>query len=98
MATIFKKPVPDTDALWAIDIQIRSEPLGDANAMIIFKAYNSETGAIDHEHIENMKVDSLMALIQSEPEGNMAKAYYFLVLAMKDEYERQNPVVVEEPV
>jgi hypothetical protein len=88
---MLKKAVIDTTALWAIDIQLRSEPLSDANAVIIFKAYNSETGVIDHDHIETMKVESVGALIAADPEGPMAQAYTALVAAIKAEYERQNP-------
>ena len=91
MAAILKKPKPETDALWAIDIQLRGEPLADVRAVVIFKAYNTETGVIDHDHIETMQVESVMALIQADPTGPMAQAYAALVAAIKAEYERQNP-------
>ena len=95
MPTIYKKPQIETDALWAIDIQIRSEPLADATAYIIFKAYNNTTGEIDHEHIETLKVESIGALIAADPEGPMAQAYNALVTAIKAEYDRQNNIVEE---
>ena len=91
MAVILKKPIPETDGLWAIDIQLRGEPLEDVKAVIVFKAYNSVTGVVDHDHIETMQVESVMSLIAADPTGPMAQAYAALVAAIKAEYERQNP-------
>lgn len=91
MPVIKKKQPPDCPDLWGIDIQIRSKPLSDATATVIFQGYNAETGAIDDAYFETMQVASVGALIQADPTGPMAQAWAALVAAMKAEYERQNP-------
>jgi hypothetical protein len=81
MATILKKPIPDTDALWAINIQLQGEPLSDVSANIVFKAYNSTTGVIDHDHIETMQVTSAMALMDQTEDGQAVVVQVMTLLA-----------------
>lgn len=92
-----KKPL-ETDSLYAVNLQISAifEPaeggtiVKDMSAVVTLMGHQSSTGLIENAEVETLTVESVGALAQ-DPNSNMAKAYYYIVKAIDDEYARQNP-------
>jgi hypothetical protein len=103
MPIVKRKKLIETDSLYAVNLQISArfessqdgEKVADMSAVITLMGHQSSTGLIEKAEVETLVVDSVGALA-IDPNSNMAKAYYFIVKAIDDEYARQNTEVEDE--
>lgn len=104
MPILKRKQLLDTDSLYAVNINISARfetaegggnKVADMSAVVTLMGHQSSTGLVEKAEVETLTVESVGA-IASDPNSNMAKAYYFIVKAIDDEWARQNPEVQDE--
>jgi hypothetical protein len=103
MPILKRKPLLETDSMYAVGIQISAKfenteggtKVADMSAVVTLMGHQSSTGLVEKAEVETLIVDSVGSLAV-DPNSNMAKAYYYIVKAIDDEYARQNPEVEDE--
>lgn len=79
-------PEKTLDKLWAKRIVIMAPaPNGEADAEITLLPYN-DTGSVAEELTQTLNISGIMERAK-DPTSNLAKAMYFLLLAIDDEYK-----------
>lgn len=77
------------DKFWLTHIAISSPELnGEAAASVALMPYN-DLGE-KAEICQSIVINNIMAKAYQNPESNIAKAMYFLIAAIDDEYKAQN--------
>lgn len=82
-------PAKTLDKYWVNKIIIMAPQINaEATAFIAMQAYNDagETSEI----IKEFSIESIMQKALTNPDSNIAKAMYFLLAAIDDEYKAQN--------
>lgn len=82
-------PEKQFDKLWACQIEISAPEIsGEASARVCLLPFN-DNGETNPQAVESLFIENIMQKAQ-DPTSNMAKAMYFLLKAIDDEYLAQN--------
>jgi hypothetical protein len=85
-------PARTLDKLWAQRIVIMApEPNGEAFAEVQLLPYSEAGGAVAPDLVKILDIQGIMARAVANPDSNIAKAMYYLLLAIDDIYKEQNP-------
>ena len=83
-------PEKTLNKYWVSEIIINAPiPNAEARASISLLPY-SDNGDIGQENLKQFEIESIMQKALSNPDSNIAKAMYFLLAAIDDEYKAQN--------
>jgi hypothetical protein len=80
-------PAKSFNKLWATQIEIYSpSPLEESSAIIRLVPLN-DAGEMHLLGAQTIQVRDILTRAQANPDSNLAKAMYFLLLAIDDEYK-----------
>lgn len=89
-------PAKEFDKLWVRNIQITARmPGAEASAIVTLLPYN-DSGEVSESDIIVLNIEDIMAKSQNQ-DSNIAKAMYFLLLSVDDEYKAQQQVEIPVP-